>query len=296
MDESKLKEQIRYAIDTHCPSCTADPCRAQRVLNTAHTMQETGGTIMKKKLSVCLILIAIVMLSSIVALAYNHSYVLQYLFGKRMDADKAQTMEAQVQPIEYAYQNGAIACTVKDAYFDGEKIAVGIGFRTDRPLYLIGKELKLNGEWIDYSAASASLDAVFLGGIASPQTFDPIEKITGVSYLLNHPVAKGEEVEVAMEIILLTPVNGVEKVDTEQEDHPAMWAAIDAVREKGLTPISANEQFGLSPQVLISNAQHGYCDPESAYHGPYCNVEALVEYANMEVLDTVKLEFSLVAQ
>lgn len=296
MDEKKLRERVHYAIDTHSPSYTADPYRVQRVLNTAHTKQEEGGAPAKKKLSICFVLIVVVMLSSIVALAYSHSYVLQYLFGKRMDAGETKAMEAQVQPIEYAYRSGNIVCTVKDAYFDGEKIAVGIGFRTDRPLYLIGEDLKINGEWIDFSAASASLDAAFLGGITSPQTFAPMDEITGVSYILNHPIPKGEEIAVAMKITLLTPINGVEEVDTNQEDHPAMWAAIDAAREKGLTPISASEPVGFTPQVLISMAEHGYPDPTSAYHGPYCNVEALVEYANMEVLDTVELAFSLVAQ
>ncbi len=293
MDETKLKEQIRYAIDTHCPSYTADPYRVQHVLNTAHTAQETGGTIMKKKFSIGFIIIAIVVLSTLVAVAYNHSYVLQYLFGNRGDAGETQELEAQVQPIEYAYENGNIACTVKDAFFDGQNLAIGVGFRTDRPLYIIGEDPKFNGEWIDFNEAASTMDARFLGGVTSPQRFPVMEEITGMRYVLNRPLPKGEEVEVSLKITLLTPINGVEEVDTEQEDHPAMWAAIDAAREKGLTPISCVDVPG---QVLISMAEHGYPDPDTPYHGLYCNVKTIVEYANMELLDTVELQFTLVAQ
>ena len=293
MDDKLVRAKIHTAVQQHCATSGVqpNPCLAQRVLSAAQEGRKE--TMLQKNKLILLIALAVILLSSTIALAYNHSYVLQYLFGKRGDAGETQELEAQVQPIEYAYENGNIACTVKDAFFDGQNLAIGVGFRTDRPLYMIGEDPKFNGEWIDFNEAASTMDARFLGGVTSPQRFPVMEEITGMRYVLNRPLPKDEEVEVSLKITLLTPINGVEKVDTEQEDHPAMWAAIDAAREKGLTPISCVDVPG---QVLISNAQHGYCDPESAYNGPYCNVEALVEYANMEVLDTVKLEFTLVAQ
>ncbi len=244
---------------------------------------------MKKKLYVGLILIMIILLSSLAALAYNHSYVIQYLFGRNMDSNEAQMMEEKVQTIDFVQSSETTVCTVKDAFFDGETLAVGIGFKIDKPVYLVGDEVKVNGEWVDYVEYGSSIEEMFVGNVTSPQGFESMEHIHGVEYIFDCSFPKGEKAEVTLHITLLTPEEGVETVDTWQEDHPAMWAEIDAIYEKELTPISAEEPF----EVLISTGWWDDLDRTASFHKPYCNVDALVRYANMEVVDTVDVTFVL---
>lgn len=62
MNQEKLREQVHAGIDRHCAPLTADPYRVQRVLAAA---RPKGERIVKKKLSVTLILaIAMVVLTS----------------------------------------------------------------------------------------------------------------------------------------------------------------------------------------------------------------------------------------
>lgn len=293
MDEKRLREQVHYALDSHTTSFTADPHRVQRILNAAHRAKGTGGIVMKQKLSIGFVLMMIVLLSSFVALACSHSYVIQYVFGKNMDSDEAQLAEAKVQPIDFVHHGDTTVCTVKDAYCDGETLAIGVGFQTDRPLYIVSEEVKLNGEWIDWVEVTSSMEEKFLGNIASPQRFPVMERITGIKYRLARALPKGEEIDVWLQITLLTPKNGVEEVDIWQEDKQAMWAEIDAIRNRGLTPISAPGPHNEWHQALISL---GHSNSNSNYHGPLCDVDALVQHANMEVIETVELTFTLTVQ
>ena len=245
---------------------------------------------MKRKLPIGLIFVLIVLLSSIVAFACNHSYVIQYLFGRNMDTEEAQRIEGEVQTIDFVQSSETTVCTVKDAYFDGKTLAVGIGFKTDKPVFLASEEVKVNGEWVDYIEYGSSIEGMWVGNQAFPQSYSAmVEQIHGVEYIFNRPLPKGEKAEVTMQITLLGPKNGVEVVDIYQEDHQTMWAQIDAAYENGMTPISVDEPY----EVLISSGWHGLLDRADAYHGPVCDVDSLVQYANMEVIDTVELTFML---
>ena len=66
MDEKKLREQVRYAIDTHSPAYSPDPYMVQRVL---HASKSGGRVIVKNKLSVGFVLLLVFMLMSLTALA-----------------------------------------------------------------------------------------------------------------------------------------------------------------------------------------------------------------------------------
>ena len=290
MNHEKMREHVHKGIDRHCESLTSDPYRVQRVLNMAHETQGTGGFVVKRKLPIGLIFVLIVLLSSIVAFACNHSYVIQYLFGRNMDTEEAQSIEGKVQTIDFVQSSETSVCTVKDAYFDGKTLAVGIGFKTDKPVFLASEEVKVNGEWVDYIEYGSSIEGMWVGNQAFPQSYTAMEEqIHGVEYIFNRPLPKGEKAEVTMQITLLGPKNGVEVVDIYQEDHQTMWAQIDAAYENGMTPISVDEPY----EVLISSGWHGLLDRADAYHGPVCDVDSLVQYANMEVIDTVELTFML---
>lgn len=66
MDEKKLREQVRYAIDTHSPAYSPDPYMVQRVL---HASKSGGRVIVKNKLSVGFVLLLVFMFMSLTALA-----------------------------------------------------------------------------------------------------------------------------------------------------------------------------------------------------------------------------------
>lgn len=290
MNHEKMREHVHKGIDRQCESLTSDPYRVQRVLNMAHETQGTGGFVVKRKLPIGLIFVLIVFMSSIVAFACNHSYVIQYLFGRNMDTEEAQRIEGEVQTIDFVQSSETTVCTVKDAYFDGKTLAVGIGFKTDKPVFLASEEVKVNGEWVDYIEYGSSIEGMWVGNQAFPQSYSAmVEQIHGVEYIFNRPLPKGEKAEVTMQITLLGPKNGVEVVDIYQEDHQTMWAQIDAAYENGMTPISVDEPY----EVLISSGWHGLLDRADAYHGPVCDVDSLIQYANMEVIDTVELTFML---
>ena len=290
MEDRKDKQIVQQVFDSSLSGIQDDPWMAQRVLSKAHEAPGTGGFIVKKKLPVGLIFILIVLMSSIVAFACNHSYVIQYLFGRNMDTEKAQSIEGKVQTIDFVQSSETSVCTVKDAYFDGKTLAVGIGFKTDKPVFLASEEVKVNGEWVDYIEYGSSIEGMWVGNQAFPQSYTAMEEqIHGVEYIFNRPLPKGEKAEVTMQITLLGPKNGVEVVDIYQEDHQTMWAQIDAAYENGMTPISVDEPY----EVLISSGWHGLLDRADAYHGPVCDVDSLVQYANMEVIDTVELTFML---
>ncbi len=296
MEDNRNKQIIQQVFETSLSGIEEDPRLAQRVLNKAHEAQGMGGALVRRKWSVGLVLVILIVMSSLVALACNHSYVIQYLFGRNMDSDDAQLAQTKVQLIDYEQKSDTSVCTVKDAYFDGETLAIGVGFKTDRPLYLVSEETKIDGEWIEWVEASGSMEERFLGNVASPQRFDEMEEITGVKYLLSRPLPKGKEVEVTMKITMLTPREGVEEVDVWQEDKENMWAQIDAIRDRGWTPISGPGPHNEWHMALISQTPTGNSHAACAYHGPYGDVEALIEYANMEVVDVVELTFRLKTQ
>lgn len=69
MDEIKDKQAVQRVISRSLSGIQDDPWMAQRVLNTAHQQQKTGGIVMKKKLSTGFALMLAVMLLGVTALA-----------------------------------------------------------------------------------------------------------------------------------------------------------------------------------------------------------------------------------
>ena len=248
--------------------------------------------IVKKRCSVVFILFLLIMMNSLAALACSHSYVIQYLFGENMESDAAQMMEVQVQPVDYVQRSETTVCTVKDGYFDGRTLAVGMGFQTDRHIYLVGDEVKVNGNWVDYLEYGSSIEEMWVGNTPPNKEINPSEKIHGIQYIFSQSLQKGEPAEVTMCMTMLVPKTGVELIDIYQADKSKMWTEIDAAYENGLTPIDANEPY----EVLIGTGWwNGKLDTTRELNKPYCNVDALVEYANMEVVDTVAVTFTLKA-
>ena len=69
MNHEKMREHVHTGIDRQCASLTSDPYRVQRVLNMAHEAPGTGGIVVKKKMSVGLVLTLILILLSATAVA-----------------------------------------------------------------------------------------------------------------------------------------------------------------------------------------------------------------------------------
>lgn len=83
MNHEKMREHVHKGIDRQCESLTSDPYRVQRVLNMAHEVPETGGFVMKKKLSIGVIFVIVMILTTITAMAAT------ILFAKRVPATAA---------------------------------------------------------------------------------------------------------------------------------------------------------------------------------------------------------------
>ena len=83
MNHEKMREHVHTGIDRQCASLTSDPYRVQRVLNMAHQPQETGGFVVKKKLSIGVIFVIVMILTTITAIAAT------ILFAKRVPATAA---------------------------------------------------------------------------------------------------------------------------------------------------------------------------------------------------------------
>ena len=263
---------------------------------TRHTRaapkERFAGHRTRVKHAVGAVLVLALVLAAANALALSRSYVVQYLFGRSADSVQAQRMEAQVQPVDIVHRSDTVLCTVKDAYFDGQTLAVGLGFQSAQHVYLIADELRVNGDRIDYVEYGSSIEEMWVGHHSPAEDKEAGEEIHGVQYTLRNPLPKGEAVEVTLSLTMLAPQKGVREVDISQADKPSMWAAIDAAYASGLTPFSADEPY----EVLVSSGWwDGELDHHSALCKPYCDVDALVQYANMDVLDTLQVSFVLLA-
>ena len=255
--------------------------------------ERSAGHRTRGKHAVGAVLALALVLAAANALALSRSHVVQYLFGKNADSVQAQRMEAQVQPVDIVQRSNAVICKVKDAYFDGQTLAVGLGFQSDQHVYLVAEELKVNGAWIDYVEYASSIEEMWVGHQSPAEDKEAGEKIHGVQYILNRPLPKGEAVEVTLSLTMLAPQKGVQEVDIDQADKPSMWAAIDAAYASGLTPICADEPY----EVLVSSGWwDGNLDLHHELSKPYCDTDALVQYANMDVLDTLEVKFTLNVQ
>ena len=69
MEDLKDKQIVQRIIDNSLSGIQDDPWMAQRVLNTAHQTQRTGGIVVKKKLSIGFVLLLVFMFVSLTALA-----------------------------------------------------------------------------------------------------------------------------------------------------------------------------------------------------------------------------------
>ena len=291
MDEYRENaKKVKKALEQDAAFIEPNPFLAQRVLGMAHGATN-GGLKVKRKVSAGLVLALVMLMSAVVALACNYSYVIRFLSDRIEDAGQAQRMEGMVQPLGMEFSSTTATCTIEDAYFDGKTLALGIGIQTERPVYLSGTEVQVNGGWIDYAENGGSIEDMWAGNSPYPQV-DAAEQIHGIEYTFMEPLPKGETANVTLRMTLLVPQNGVAEVDIYQEDHEAMWAQIDAAYEAGLTPISADEPH----EVLIPSVWHDTLDKTQGYQGPLNDVDSLERYANMEEMYTLKATFMLEAK
>lgn len=89
MNEQLVRTQIHHAVEQYCEKCQVNdlPYLAQRVLNASQCPQPKGGRIVKKKVSVGLILALILVLLSVTALAAGIALNIMTPRVAQMDAD-----------------------------------------------------------------------------------------------------------------------------------------------------------------------------------------------------------------
>ena len=289
MSDRKDREFVREAIDQGFSSLQGDSFLFSKLKSREEEKQQKT----LRKWPVGLALAIVLLLAGVTALALNHSYVLMYLFGKNVDSQKAQQMEEKVQRVNYVQRSNTAICCVKDAIFDGTSFSVGFSFDTQRPLYLVMESLNINGEpieWFQYIEFGNNIEEMWVGHSPPGQPKKSGEAIHGLSYTFARELPVGEEIEVSMRITLMAPKQGVEMVDTYQEDHAAMWRQIDEIYARGDTPLSVDEPF----EACISSGWFSNFYPEMTFQKPLCDVEALEAYANMEVVDVFEADFTLV--
>ena len=279
---------IRQAIDGGLAFLDSRPSLHGSVMNRIK-----GEKTMNRKIIPCAVLALCILLSSLAALAAGRSYVIQYLFGKETESPIALEMAQKVQPTGHVQRSEGLVCTVQDAYFDGGRLAVGLGFAADRHVYLVAQELLVNGETVDYAEYGSSVEEFWVGSVPPMGPLPEGERIHGIECVFREALPQGETVQVTLRMAMLAPRQGVQPVDTYQPDNAALWAEIDAALAAGLTPVSLDEPW----EVLVGAGWFGNdFDRTAPLARPLCDVDALVDFACMQVVDTLEITFALMAQ
>ncbi len=108
MNEEKLRQQICVGIERKCAALRLDPYRVQKVIRSA---ESKGGAVVKKKLSIGLILVLAAVLLSVTALAAG-------IIMNRMTKNVAQ-MEAAGQRIRWNFDDKfAFVGAMRDAGYE----------------------------------------------------------------------------------------------------------------------------------------------------------------------------------
>ena len=116
MEDRRDKQIIQQVFDSSLSGIQDDPWMAQRVLNKAHESPETGGVIVKKKISAGLIFAIVLMLAMVTAVAavlLTHTEIIEQFavpMAQRNDTDaytqESYTHEELVQLIHTLNENG----------------------------------------------------------------------------------------------------------------------------------------------------------------------------------------------
>lgn len=120
MNHERLRELVHTGVDRRCAALTSDPYRVQRVLKTAQEAQITGGYVVKKKLSLAMILLIIsLLLISGVALAAFISNTAER-FGALYGADwKNAALRGDIDTSRPSIRIGDVIYTMDDVIVTG---------------------------------------------------------------------------------------------------------------------------------------------------------------------------------
>ena len=231
--------------------------------------------------------------------------VLDFLFKR---SDPPEALRDLVRPVGVSRESDGLTTTVVDTLFDGHNISLGLMFEGETRAFAVLDSITVNGVslWLETS----NLENMWVNGPDSEGESPTAYGLSGAldaEYLdLEAPEARAAydtamrrmrqdgKADVSLHLTLLVPKAQLQPIEgLYTEDSRAAWQAIDACVAAGNTPIDSDEPYS----VLVSSAWLGDEDYEHASAGqhPLGDAQALVDYANMRVLDSFSLSFTLSA-
>lgn len=278
MCEELNRKEFHEAIDTTLSGLQSDPWLAQRVVNR----ERTSEPVVKKKLSVSLVMVIVLMLLAVAALAATGSYVLQYL------RYRDDIHEEDVHPIDQTFTDDNALIRVVDSYYDGESLSVGMEICSEKPAYLTVESICVNGN--EYDLSESNIEDMW---VSYPPEIDRKASTDahGFTICFDSIELQGPSSHVEMHLSLLVPTQKVCLIETESENHMKSWHNIDEAIQRGETPVESEEPF----QVLVGSEWFGddMVDFNNPVQRPVNATDAYVDASNMTLLSEQVLSFDV---
>jgi hypothetical protein len=257
---------------------------------------------MKKTKPVAALVLAAVLTLALAGAAYAaiQSGVLDYLFASN---EPSESQKEMVQPIGTSHVSNGATATVTDAVFDGRELSVGLQFDAQQNMFVLIDHVTINGvdsyvlcdDFSDMWLADpfTVCEGIYSGGFTATidRSYFGDEERTALAQVYK-AVEEDGRVDCSVGLRLLVPKGKLQAVDIYGDDTAAMWKAVNAAVAAGETPVSSMEPY----EVLTGSAAlgDGFNDdmPMQLALG---DADLYAEYANMTVLDSFSLDFSLSA-
>ena len=279
MREELNREAFHDAIDETLSGLHENPFLAQRVMAQAN---EKEDIVVKKRLSVGFMLVAVLMLLAVAAMAVTGSYVLQYL------RYKDSIHEEDIHPIDQTFTDEDVLIHVVDSYYDGESLSVGMEIRSEAPAYLTVESIYVNGN--EYDLSESNIEDMW---VSYPPEIDrrASTDVHGFTICFDGIELQGPSSHVEMHLSLLVPTQKVCLIETESENHMNSWRNIDEAIQRGETPVDSEEPF----QILVGSEWFGddMVDINGPVQRPVNASDAYVDASNMTLLSEQLLSFDV---
>ena len=285
MKEQELRDALHYAAD----GCQLSEYRKRQIL-----AQMKGEEPVKKKLTVSVVLVMVIMLLTLsVAAALVHSTIVEQLFGSSENAPVEVSERIQMPQATVESPLGTLS--LDEWFYDGQAIhtAFSIANPTGESLFYTLEGIELNGQPVTYNrlrTEGAGDSGFLLGGAVDGtpmpasvslynqgdelHTFDENGKYTG-----RMPLPEGTAT-LKISAAVWKPVGAVELIDDDRYEGVNITETKDhlTVNDKGFSQLwlFRPEEYNLSYNASQSGAQ--------VYQDAY------KELGWMELLDTIEVE------
>ncbi len=255
---------------------------------------------MKKAKPVAALVLAAVLTLALAGAAYAaiQSGVLKYLFG---NGEPSESQKEMVQTVGTSHESNGATTTVTDAVFDGRELSVGLRFDVKQNVFAVIDHVTINGvksyvlcdDFSDMWLADpfAACEGAYPAGltVTIDRAYFGDEERKALPQLYK-AVEEDGRVDCSVGVVLLVPKGKLTAVDIYGDDTAAVWKAVDDAVAAGETPVSSMEPYEVLTGSAAMGDEFNADEPVTLALG---NTDLYVEYANMTVLDSFSLDFSL---